>query len=512
MATKKIKDPAIERQKLIAKVVKATVGKNMVLPILENVMLSEDFLTVTDLETDVSIPYPTGVEQCIPANRFLDCLSMMENPAIREVQNPVPVPKHFRVDGKIYHEYDGDAKIQYQSYIKRTDEEDQMKFPEWCAANLSELKEEDVVQKFTQSVEISSGKRKVKLEPDNPDNFPVTGIRNDGEDFNLLMEFGEREMGFLETALKFVSTDDLRPAMTGIYFSKDIVATDAHRLYWQEIEPVAHPFILPAKTAKLLLLIGGTWDCYGNGTYETKDGKIVVKHPTKREKVVHVCFCLPEHDPEDPYTRFYKGTLEEAQSEYEKREDWMSDWVFESWVNRTLEKVDKDGEYEDVPDFERDPVPVQLSQNHVMFVNSDGIMIKTRVIDARFPDYGCVIPQGEGNYLLTANPDELLKEIRNAGKFANRSTNQVTFYLNGSCSVSSCDIDFNFSYESEVEQAEIHKKNEDENLRIAFNGKFLDQIVADLGCQPITMKMWAHDKATIINDHYLVMPLMTNQD
>jgi len=46
---------------------------------------------------------------------------------------------------------------------------------------------------------------------------------------------------------------------------------------------------------------------------------------------------------------------------------------------------------------------------------------------------------------------------------------------------------------------------------IAFNAKFLLQIISQhTGNGPVKIKLWAETKATIINDSFLLMPLMLN--
>jgi DNA polymerase-3 subunit beta len=69
----------------------------------------------------------------------------------------------------------------------------------------------------------------------------------------------------LVNALKFVSNDWLRPAMTGIFFTNmdgylTVVSTDAHKLYWQTIckTPVGfenNEFLISAKAAGIIIML-----------------------------------------------------------------------------------------------------------------------------------------------------------------------------------------------------------------------------------------------------------------
>jgi DNA polymerase-3 subunit beta len=82
------------------------------------------------------------------------------------------------------------------------------------------------------SVEITSDNGKYKIMGENPDAFPKEPVADDTSSF-------ETTSSALVTAINktifSVSSDDLRPAMTGVFFELDkkgltFVATDAHRL------------------------------------------------------------------------------------------------------------------------------------------------------------------------------------------------------------------------------------------------------------------------------------------
>jgi DNA polymerase-3 subunit beta len=108
------------------------------------------------------------------------------------------------------------------------------------------------------SVEITSDNGKYKVMGENPDNFPKEPSADDTTGFNMTS-------GALLTAINktlfAVSGDDLRPAMTGVFFelTKDhvqFVATDAHRLVrYKRTDAKASKvdsFIVPKKPLNLL--------------------------------------------------------------------------------------------------------------------------------------------------------------------------------------------------------------------------------------------------------------------
>lgn len=357
MATRK---KAVDPAKeMLVTAIKKTVNTNTVLPILESVYFSGDSAIVSDLETNVILPIKTGVQVCIPARLLIKTMDMVDSISIK------------------------------------VDENFGCKF--------------------------SSGSREIKMMGDDPGNFPKTPMLD--KDYPVIGTLSKEDMGLMKTALKFVSNDDLRPAMTGILLGKKIVATDAHRLFWKDLsgKGIKKEFILPAKTAKILLSFDGPWKV----TYNMKG-------------------------------------------------------------------------------------------HNVCFTNEAGIKVICRVIDARFPDYKVVLPEGDGNVNLIGDKHTLLAEIKNAMTFANVSTKMVTFSINGKVGISSQDVDFSFEYNNVFPDGAIEVcRNNDfllKDLRIAFNGAFLSEIIDDQpNDQPVEMKMWASTKAVIINNSYLLMPLMLGE-
>ena len=93
---------------------------------------------------------------------------------------------------------------------------------------------------------------------ENPDNFPKEPVADDTNSFTMT---STALVTAINNTLFAVSNDDLRPAMTGVFFelSKNalqFVATDAHRLVRYKRKDVACPkndsFIVPKKPLNLL--------------------------------------------------------------------------------------------------------------------------------------------------------------------------------------------------------------------------------------------------------------------
>lgn len=107
-------------------------------------------------------------------------------------------------------------------------------------------------------VEITSDNGKYKVMGENPDNFPKEPVADETSSFKVV---SSALVTAINKTLFAVSTDDLRPAMTGVFFEMDkkglqFVATDAHRLVRYKRKDVSCPkndsLIVPRKPLNLL--------------------------------------------------------------------------------------------------------------------------------------------------------------------------------------------------------------------------------------------------------------------
>ena len=85
-------------------------------------------------------------------------------------------------------------------------------------------------------IEITSDNGKYKVMGENPDNFPKAPVADDTTSFTMT---ASALVTAINKTLFATSNDDLRPAMTGVFFELDkkglqCVATDAHRLVRQD--------------------------------------------------------------------------------------------------------------------------------------------------------------------------------------------------------------------------------------------------------------------------------------
>jgi DNA polymerase-3 subunit beta len=275
-------------------------------------------------------------------------------------------------------------------------------------------------------VEITSDNGKYKVMGENPDNFPKEPIADDTSSFTVT---SSALVTAINKTLFAVSTDDLRPAMTGVFFEMDkkglqFVATDAHRLVRYKRSEVSCP---------------------------KNDTMIVPKKPLNLLKSA-----LPLND---------------------------------------------------------DELTVNYNSNH-LFVIHGTTQMSCRLIDARFPDYKVVIPS-DNPYKLTVSKNDFQSALRRVSIFSNKSTNQVVLNISGSeLQLAAQDIDFSFEG---TERMKCQYNGED--LQIAFNAKFLIEMLQATDSDEVTIELSTSTKAGILKPNeqdeneellMLVMPLMLN--
>ena len=276
------------------------------------------------------------------------------------------------------------------------------------------------------AIEITSDNGKYKVMGENPDNFPKEPVADDTSSFTVS---SSALVTAINKTLFAVSNDDLRPAMTGVYFEMDkkslqFVATDAHRLVRYKRKDVSCP---------------------------KSESMIVPKKPLNLLKSA-----MPDNN---------------------------------------------------------DELTVSFNNNH-LFVKHGTTQLSCRLIDARFPDYKVVIP-ADNPYKLVVNKNDFQSALRRVSIFSNKSTNQVVLNISGSeLQLAAQDVDFSFEGN---ERMKCQYNGED--LQIAFNAKFLIEMLHATDSDEVTVELSTPTKAGIIKPSeqedgeellMLVMPLMLN--
>jgi DNA polymerase III subunit beta len=159
---------------------------------------------------------------------------------------------------------------------------------------------------------------------------------------------------------------------------------------------------------------------------------------------------------------------------------------------------------------------VTMSFNKANAFFSFGSMnLVCRLIDARYPDYNAVIPVDNPN-VMSANRADLQNSLKRIAIYANKTTNQVVLDVQDkSLTVSAQDLDF-----SNEATEQMACNLEGTPMRIAFNAKFLAEMLGVLDTEEIKIELSTPSRAGILTPVeepnkdrdilMLVMPVMLN--
>lgn len=165
-------------------------------------------------------------------------------------------------------------------------------------------------------VEITSDNGKYKVMGENPDNFPKEPTADDTTSFTMP---STALVTAINKTLFAVSNDDLRPAMTGVFFDLNaeyiqFVATDAHRLVRYKRTDVSCPradsFIVPKKP--LNLLKSALPDNEDELTISYNPNHLFVKHGTTQMSCRLIDARFPDYKVVIPADNPYKLVLDKS--------------------------------------------------------------------------------------------------------------------------------------------------------------------------------------------------------
>ncbi len=150
------------------------------------------------------------------------------------------------------------------------------------------------------------------------------------------------------------------------------------------------------------------------------------------------------------------------------------------------------------------------------FFSFGNMNLVCRLIDARYPDYNAVIPVDNPNN-MTVSRSDFQNSLKRIAIYANKTTNQVVLDVTDkSLTVSAQDLDF--SNEATEQMTCAYEGNP---MRIAFNAKFLVEMLGVLDGEEIKMELSTPSRAGILTPVdaepnlnrdilMLVMPVMLN--
>jgi DNA polymerase III subunit beta len=163
------------------------------------------------------------------------------------------------------------------------------------------------------AIEITSDNGKYKVMGENPDNFPKEPVADDTTSFTMT---SSALLTAINKTLFAVSNDDLRPAMTGVFFELDkkgvqFVATDAHRLVRYKRSDASSPktdsFIVPRKP--LNLLKAALPDNNDEITLNYNNNHLFVRHGTTQMSCRLIDARFPDYKVVIPADNPYKLTV-----------------------------------------------------------------------------------------------------------------------------------------------------------------------------------------------------------
>lgn len=159
---------------------------------------------------------------------------------------------------------------------------------------------------------------------------------------------------------------------------------------------------------------------------------------------------------------------------------------------------------------------VSLSYNTThFFVRHTDIELACRLVDAKFPDYRNVIPTNNP-FNLKINREVFISALRRINIFSNKSTHMIVMNIIGNeLNITGEDTDFSFEGNEKM-----NCDYKGDAIKIAFNGKFLVEMLSALSCEEVMVYFSTPNKPCIINPiqedqpnqnlTMLLMPLLIN--
>lgn len=158
-------------------------------------------------------------------------------------------------------------------------------------------------------------------------------------------------------------------------------------------------------------------------------------------------------------------------------------------------------------------VEIKYNQNNASFSFGDYEM-KSRLIDAKYPNYEAVIPKNNPNSFL-ANTKEFMASLKRVSIFSDKTTHQVAIKQNGEALNISAE-DKNYSTNG---TETITCEPQSGEIKIGFNARFLSEALSNISTEKAIIETSAPNRAGIVkpemcgNDEeylMLVMPVMLN--
>lgn len=330
----------------------------------------------------------------------------------------------------------------------------------------------------TFSIEVlTEDNARAKYSGETVDGWPIT------KDCNVpLFDIDTTVFNDLKDLLNYVSENELRPAMTGIYFGShmgkfQMCATDAHILKTVHLPALdeSGDFEVMKKEVERLESIASKYR-YGRAKHPAKIVRMLSGKVEQLNKIISKQAFLMPAKPAKILSGLTFGT---------KKTPVVNPVSVACYVN-------------EAGDRER----VAMSFDYEGFK----AVLSFRNIDERFPQYWNVIPdQSQTKTTYTGEKAKFISVIDKAVLFAPPATKQIRLALNGVNKISAEDLDFSNEFCAEVKGSYVG-----EPMEIGFNADYLKQAINSFG-DSFNLDLIAPNKAGVLRDDrnlVLVMPVM----
>lgn len=142
-------------------------------------------------------------------------------------------------------------------------------------------------------------------------------------------------------------------------------------------------------------------------------------------------------------------------------------------------------------------------------IDLGNIIIHTRKIEEKFPDYKMVVPTSF-NHSYIFNTEDMEQVVKRLLLTANSNTSAIVFELSSDsgCIAYSSDVDFGIDGHEQLEGDYIG-----DGIKIGFNGKFILDALRSINQDQLVLKLNTPNKAGVIecnNKIVLLMPVVVN--
>lgn len=148
---------------------------------------------------------------------------------------------------------------------------------------------------------------------------------------------------------------------------------------------------------------------------------------------------------------------------------------------------------------------VSKIEDRIVFVGSEAL-ITQKMCDGAFPNYKTFIPTNNDK-TFTVPRKGLLQSIAKARRFAPATTNQIRLSLNATNIIEAEDVDLGKKFSTQ-----IGGSFEGGSIEIGFDAKLLASILEHVDDDELRFTFSDSHTATVINDHYLLMPTRLPQE